>query len=465
MQSQTHWLAVGGNKLSQHTKITKGLDIPIGGAPAPVIEDAAGSGKVALIGADYIGLDPKMLVAEGDRVRLGQPLFQQKRDPAILFTAPASGTIANIHRGERRVLKSVVIDVDETSESDATTSIPGGGDKGSDALRTRLLESGLWTAFRTRPFSRVPASDAQPRSIFVTACDTRPLSGDPETVVASYRDDFERGLELVAGLASEMVFLCTGTGWSGPVGVSSEIKHVVFEGPHPSGLPGTHIHHLDPVGTESEVWHIGYQDVIAIGKLINEGRIWTERVVALGGTGFTRPRMVRTRLGADLPSLTADELSPPTSGNQPARLISGCVLSGRHARGAEAYLGRYHLQISAVPEMQPRRWRPWTKPRENRYAFGDLLVKAFGRPDFTTNQNGRASAMVPIDAFERLIPMDILAVPLLKSLLIHNTDQAQALGALELDEEDLALCSFICPGKNDYASVLRRNLQTIERDG
>lgn len=450
---------------SKHLKSTKGLDILIDGAPAPVIEDAQEVGAVAVLGADYVGLEPKMLVAEGDRVSLGQPLFQHKRDPSILFTAPSSGKVANIHRGERRVLKAVVIDVDGDDAAAAAPGTSGSRDVDANELRARLLESGLWTAFRTRPFSRIPRSDAAPRSIFVTACDTRPLSGDPQAVITERKDTFALGLDLIARLASGKVFLCTGAQWSGPTGTASSIEHVVFEGPHPAGLPGTHIHHLDSVGHESQVWHIGYQDVIAIGMLIGEGRLWTERVVALGGQGFTNPRMVRTRLGADIFSLTAGELAAPGPDHTAARLISGCVLSGRHARGSMAFLGRYHLQVSAIPQMRPRRWRPWQRPRENRYSFPDLLARLRGRAAFTTDQNGRATAMVPVDTFERLIPMDVLAAPLLKSLLIHDTDQAQALGALEMDEEDLALCSFVCPGKNDYGSVLRRNLESIERDG
>ncbi|MGI9475854.1 MAG: NADH:ubiquinone reductase (Na(+)-transporting) subunit A, partial [Hyphomicrobiaceae bacterium] len=332
----------------------------------------------------------------------------------------------------------------------------------------RLLESGLWTSFRTRPFSRVPAADAEPRSIFVTACETRPLAGMPEAVVAQHVDAFTLGIDLVARLTIGSVFLCTGAKWSGPIGSAPKIEHVGFDGPHPAGLPGTHIHHLDPVGPDREVWHIGYQDVIAIGKFIGEGRLWTERVVALGGNGFSNPRMVRTRLGADLVALTAGELMAPGSAEAEPRLISGCVLSGRNALGAEAYLGRHHLQVSAIAQGRPCRTPLWRRPLENRYSFSDTLARIRGQRStlrFTTDQNGRATALVPTDAFEQLIPMDVLAVPLLRALLIKDTDQAQALGCLELDEEDLALCSFVCPGKNDYATVLRRNLEQIERDG
>ncbi|MGI9508396.1 MAG: Na(+)-translocating NADH-quinone reductase subunit A [Geminicoccaceae bacterium] len=453
---------------SQYVKKTKGLNIPIDGAPARVVENAQNVDAVAVLGADYVGLEPKMLVNEGDQVALGQPLFQQKRDAAIVFTAPASGKVSGIHRGERRALKSVIIDVDEMAEPEAKPGVTDAGDITAAALRARLLETGLWTAFRTRPFSRIPASNAEPYSIFVAACETRPLAGVPESVVAEHADAFALGIDLVARLSAGSVYLCTGPQWSGPTGSAPTIGHVVFDGPHPAGLPGTQIHHLDPVGPGRTVWHIGYQDVIAIGKLIGDGRLWTERVVALGGDGFSNPRMVRTRLGADLIALTAGEFAEPAPGTTAARLISGCVLSGRYARGAESYLGRYHLQVSAIAQKSAHRKRPWQRLSENRYSFFNVLARLRGKRStypITTDQNGRFTAMLATDAFENLIPMDVMAVPLLRALLIKDTDKAQVLGCLELDEEDLALCSFICPGKNDYATVLRRNLELIEREG
>lgn len=451
-------------------KTTKGLDLPLGGIPRTIIETAKPVSSVGLLGGDYVGLEPKMLVQEGDQVSVGQPLFQQKRDPKVVFVAPAAGDVVKINRGERRVLKSVVIRINPEIDTQSGEIVDGinNADLTPEILRARLLDSGLWTAFRTRPYSRIPASDAQARSIFVTACETRPLSGSPEMIVSEYTEDFGLGLDLLAHLAASKVYLCTSKSWTGPTGSVSKIEHVIFEGPHPSGLPGTHIHHLDPVGPEADIWHIGYQDVIAIGKLIATGVYWNERITALGGTAFSDPRMVRTRLGADLAELASNELVEPAESHPEARLISGCVLSGRHARGPEAFLGRYHNQISAIPQNRPHRMRPWQRSSNKKYYFSSMLSHFRSKQNglnLSSDQNGRATAMVPVDDFERLIPMDILAAPLLKSLLIQDTDRSQALGCLELDEEDLALCSFVCPGKNDYASLLRRNLEIVERDG
>jgi Na+-transporting NADH:ubiquinone oxidoreductase subunit A len=439
-------------------RIRQGLDVPIDGAPeATAIEPANEPRAVALLGADYVGLEPRLQVQVGDRVTTGQPLIASKRDPAVVFPSPGTGVVAAIHRGARRVLKSVVVDLDGDPGPvvEAPVAVEG------TPLRMLLLKTGLWTAFRTRPFSRVPGSDAVPGSIFVTAMDTNPLAGDPAVAVASAPEVFERGLDALSALVpGGTVHLCTGPDWAGPVG---KARHAVFDGPHPAGLPGTHIHHLDPVGADYTVWHIGCQDVIAIGRLLSDGVLSFERLIALGGNGFRRPRLARTRLGADLATLLEGELI-----DDPVRIISGSVLSGREAAGSEAFLGRYHLQVSAVRQPPSGRTLRWRRLFDGRFSFAGTFARSSGRrtaKPFTTDQNGRATALVPIDAFERLMPLDVLTEPLVRALLIGDTDQAQALGALELDEEDLALCSFICPGKNDYGSVLRVNLDQIEREG
>jgi len=426
-------------------------------------------GSVAVLGTDYVGLKPKMLVQAGDRVRLGEALFTDKRDPVVMYTAPGSGTVTAINRGARRALQSVVIELDETGAENSGYADLAGSDPAdveSDAIHSALFTSGLWTAFRTRPYGKVPQSDSRPRSIFVTAIDTQPLAADPNVVIAAHTEAFRHGLQIVARLTAGSIWLCTGPAWNGPADENDQVRRVEFTGPHPAGLPGTHIHHLDPVGAARTVWHIGYQDVIAIGYLFKDGRIPTERTVALGGAGFERPRLVTTRLGAGINELVAGELAD--IGARPPRLISGSVLNGRTAEAAEAFLGRYHLQISALPDDGPRRLFGWLGLFNGDYSFLGLFRRRGGqvsqRP-FSTAQNGRPVALVPVDAFEHVMPLDMLPVPLLRALLIKDTDQAQALGCLELDTEDLALCSFVCPGKNDYGAVLRMNLDQVEREG
>jgi Na+-transporting NADH:ubiquinone oxidoreductase subunit A len=457
--------------VSLQIRIRDGLDLPLPGPPVQRIETANAVRTVAVIGTDYVGLRPKMLVQTGDRIKLGDPLFVDKRDSAVAVTAPGSGTVAAVNRGDRRVLLSVVIALDD---SEARASDPAefshlrAERPDAATVRAALCRTGLWTALRTRPFSRVPLSTATPRSLFVTAIDTQPLAANPATIVAADRDAFEVGLAALACLPEKHVYLCTAPDWTGPQGDGARIRHAVFSGPHPAGLVGTHIHHLDPVGPDRTAWHIGYQDVIAIGKLFGEGRLAVERTVALGGAGFRRPRLVTTRLGAHIDELVAGELAGGEAEDEPARLLSGSVLGGRTADGVVSFLGRYHLQVTALPEGGRRRLFGWLPALSDAPGFGGLLTRLGRRRKarpMTTALNGRPAAIVPVEAFEHVMPLDILPVPLLRALLIRDTEQAQALGCLELDPEDLALTSFVCPGKNDYGAALKANLEQIEREG
>ncbi len=432
--------------------IKKGLDIPVSGVPEQSIYSTQDVTSVALLGADFIGLKPKFLVNPGDRVALGQPLFLDKHDPLVQYTAPGSGTITAINRGARRVLQSIVTELDEGAAEEKRFTAFNGEELsglGENAVTEVLLTSGLWTALRTRPYSRVPHSSSRPRALFVTAIDTQPLAANPQVIIDCHREAFHHGLCVLARLTTGPVYLCTGTEWRGDEPDIDRLQRVEFTGAHPAGLPGTHIHHLFPVSAEGAVWHIGYQDVIAIGKLFTTGRVWTERVIALGGASVTRPRLLRTRAGASIDDLVRGEISEPI----PCRVVSGSALSGRSASGNQAFLGHYHQQISVIRENV-----------DKRRLFGWLRSPG-GKETFTTALHGRPTAMVPVGDFERVIPLDILPVPLLRALLVKDTDLAQALGCLELDEEDLALCSYVCPAKYDYGAVLRVNLEQIEREG
>jgi Na+-transporting NADH:ubiquinone oxidoreductase subunit A len=443
-------------------RIVRGLDIPIAGAPVQAIEDRAAVTSVALLGGDYPGLSPAMQVREGDRVTLGQPLFVDRRNERVAFTAPGCGVVSRIERGARRRLTSVVVDLEgdgeETFAAYPEDALPG---LGRDQVADALLASGLWTAFRARPYGKVPAPDTTPHSIFVTAMDSNPLAARPEVVIAEHVRDFSNGVTAIAHLTDGPVFVCTAPRVQLPTGAAHRVSAVEFSGPHPSGLAGTHIHHLDPVGANKTVWHLGYQDVIAIGKLVTTGRLWTERVIALAGPAVRQPRLVRARLGASTEDLVRDELR-----DVPSRIVSGSVLAGRRASGAEAYLGRYHTQVSAIEEKGTAAERRHgeaadvfttyslasVRPTERRYPFTSAL---FGRP----------APLVPLGGYERVLGLDILPTPLLRALLVGDTDMAQALGCLELDEEDVALCTFVCPAKMDFGPVLRAALTRIEKEG
>lgn len=438
-------------------RLRKGLDIPLAGAPRRVIEPGRAVTSVALVGDDYVGLRPKLLVEQGDRVRLGEPLLADRRDPRIVFTAPGSGTVAAINLGERRSLRSVVLSLDGEDDQVSFPRHPPAALAclSRDAVIENLLRSGSWTALRSRPFGRVPRPDAVPRAIFVTAIDTNPLAAQPGVVIADHREDFAHGLIVVSRIADSPIFLCTAQAVDIGDTDASRITQVAFTGPHPAGLPGTHIHVLSPAGLRHEVWYIGYQDVIAIGRLFTTGRLWTQRVVALAGPPVRQPRLVRTRLGADVSELVAGELAAG-----PVRVVSGSVLSGRQAIPPVGYLGRYHLQVSVLGE-------PALGARPARRSFSMVgLGRLFSRAPMalTTALNGEPAAMLPLGAFERVMPLDIVSTPLLRALAVGDTERALSLGCLELEEEDLALCTFVCPSKLDYGALLRRTLTQIEKE-
>lgn len=448
----------------------KGLDLPISGKPQQRVEDAAAVRHVALIGVDYVDLKPTMHVAEGDRVKLGQPLFEHKRLPGVVFTAPGGGQVVAINRGARRTLQSVIIQLDDNEESIefASYSADQLASLSPDAVRENLLASGLWTALRTRPFGKIPSPTTQPASIFVTAIDTNPLCADPELIINADSEAFNNGLAVLAHLTDGPLWVCKAASASlKGVSSSDKMRVVSFDGPHPAGLPSTHIHHLDPVSASKTVWHLNYQDVIAYGKLFTTGRLPTERVIAIGGPRAKNPRLLRTRLGASLDELLKNEV---TEGS-PVRMISGSVWSGRRVTDWSAYLGRHHLQISVLQEGTPREFMGWLNPAgRNKFSLLNVMLSSFsggnGREyDFTSSQNGSPRALVPVTTFENVMPMDILVTPLLRYLLVLDTDMAQKMGCLELDEEDMALCTFACVGKYDYAPALRQNLSQIEREG
>ncbi|EPC03491.1 Na(+)-translocating NADH-quinone reductase subunit A [Litchfieldella anticariensis FP35 = DSM 16096] len=446
-------------------EVKRGLDLPITGTPEQRIEDARPVRHVAVLGTDYVGMKPTMEVQEGDSVKLGQLLFTDKKIEGVRFTAPAAGEVVAINRGEKRKLLSVVIKIAENEEAVEFTA--HGRDKLESLERQvvvdQLVESGLWTALRTRPYSRTPALDGIPENIFVTAIDTHPLSAEPSDIINEQPEAFEDGLKVLSRLTEGKVFLCTSPEAKVPGSDVAGVQVETFRGPHPAGLVGTHIHFLSPVSLHKRVWHIGYQDVIAYGKLFAQGKLDVSRVVAVGGPRAETPRLLRTRVGASTDELLAGEVINPDD----TRVISGSVFSGFTAEGSLKYLGRFHNQFSLLEEGNKRAFMGWLSPGTNRHSvMGIYLSKFFGLHDYApnTSTNGSERAMVPVGTYEEVMPLDILPTQLLRSMIVGDIEAAMQLGCLELDEEDLALCTYVCPGKYEYGPILRDNLTTIEKE-
>ncbi len=446
------------------TKIKKGLDIPIGGSPRQEISQGKTPKTVALLGNDYVGMKPTMMVAEGDIVKLGQVLFTDKKVPDIKFTSPGAGKIKEINRGEKRSFKSIVIELEGSDEvtfdsfnQNDLDSISG------EAVKNQLVNSGVWTSLRMRPFSKVADPNTRPNSIFVNLMDTNPLAPSMNKILEGNEADFANGIKVISKLTDGKVFICKSPATKIDTVNASNVVIEEFTGPHPSGNSGTHIHFLDPVSSKKFVWYVNAQDVIAIGKLFTTGKISVERIVALAGTSVKEPRLLTTRLGASLTDLTEDELD-----DKGHRIISGSVLSGHNAEHPENYLGRYHQQISVIPEVREKKFLGWINPSPKLFSVMNVVLpnlKSKKSYDITTNIHGGKRAIVPNGSFEEVMPLDIIPTYLLRALAVRDIEDAEKLGILELDEEDLALCTFVCPSKLNYQEMLRENLTIIEKEG
>jgi len=444
-------------------KVRRGLDIPISGAPEQVVYDGPTVSQVALVGLDYQGMKPTMAVREGDQVKLGQLLFTDKKNASARYTAPAAGTAVAINRGERRVFQSLVIDIDgDTSETFETYAVEQLDTLDRADVIENLVKSGQWTALRTRPFSKVPAADTMASSIFVTAMDTNPLSADPSVIVGQRREDFTSGLKILTRLTNGPVNLCVAPNSTIPGADIDGVRKIAFSGPHPAGLTGTHIHFVDPVSIDKTVWSIGYQDVIAIGALFTTGCIDVRRVIAIAGPQVTQPRLLGTRLGANINQLVIGELK-----NDENRVISGSVLSGRQAVSEFAFLGRYHSQVSVIQEGRERQFLHYLRAGVDKHSSLPVFVSSLTKKLFnmTTSTNGSERAMVPVGGYEKVTALDILPIQLLRSLIVGDTEMAQKLGCLELDEDDMGLYTYVCVGKYEYGRILRDNLTRIEKEG
>ena len=448
-------------------KIKKGLNIPIHGSPAEDITDTKKSRSVGILGKDYIGLKPTMLVEEGEKVKLGQPLLEDKKNPGVIITSPAGGTIESINRGERRSLQSIVIEIDSEEEAVQFPSytLEDISSITSNIIRDQLISSGLWTSFRTRPYSKIPPIDSSPSNIFISALDTEPLSPNPEILINMFNEDFAFGLLILKKLTTSPIHLSVSENSSLDIDSDDQLKKHIFSGPHPAGLVGTQMHFISPASLSNVNWTIGYQDIISIGRLFKTGLLSTERIITLAGPQVNQPRYISTRLGACTDEITAGELTQREN-----RIISGSVISGREAVGAYAYLGRYHNQISVIsePNSKDREFMNWLTPGPRKFSKIPLFLSSLFPKKlfkFKALMNGSDRPIVPIGVYEEVLPLNFLPAMLLRNIVLIDTEKIQSLGGLELDEEDLSLCSYVCPGKYDFGSLLRAGLNKIEVEG
>jgi Na+-transporting NADH:ubiquinone oxidoreductase subunit A len=384
--------------------------------------------RAALLGHDYRGVNFELLCEPGDEVKSGAAVMRDLRRPEIRFSAPVSGRISRIERGARRKLISLQIDVDDSLA--ATRFAPPASNDGV-AIRSFMLESGAWSILRTRPFGNIPDPDGNPAAVFVTALDAEPLAPDTRTIIDNYMLEFRAAVIALAGISDAPLYVCHAPDHALEFEDSSRVRCVTFNGGYSAGLPGVHINALCPIGfAGGEVWHIGYQDVIALGHLLVHGEPWLQRIISLGGNAVRSPRSLAVYPGSAISELLANEVN-----DGPSQILSGSSVYGRKLSTGSAYLGATQRQVTVLGA-----------------AAGDSGDKTAA----TSN------AVIPGESLEKLILPGIFPVPLMRALQLGDAERARELGALELVEEDVMPLSRACVSNNDYAVLLRDALDQLE---
>ena len=419
-----------------HFRISKGLRLPAKGFPDQVIDNSAVTRRAALSGTDMPGLRPALEVEVGDRIRVGDIVFRDRHRPETAFAAPVSGRVSAIEFGPRRTLSALIIEADADTDTGIAKPSPGLATTANPtAIREALLACGLWPAFRTRPFGTIPAPQARPHAIVVNAVSGSALAPDPRVVITMRPGAFESGLAALTNLTQGSVYLCHDPGAVLIDRLPEGVEGAIFSGTAAAGLAGTQINRLCPAGPRRQVWSVGYQDVIAIGHLLETGAYLAERIISVAGPRATRPRMIQSVLGADLRALATTEAT--TDPAAACTILSGDTLTGR----AADFLGRYHDQVMLTDPVHPA-----------------------GQTNGLHSRLVQRSALTPLRSLERAIAIDVLAVPLMRALSLGDAEAAERLGCLELIEEDVAALSLLCTSGADYGHLLREVLDQLAEE-
>ncbi|MCF8221527.1 MAG: Na(+)-translocating NADH-quinone reductase subunit A [Bacteroidales bacterium] len=447
--------------MSKQIKIRKGLNIRLKGKPDKILIPEEQPGRYAVKPVDFPGLFPKMCVKPGEEVKAGTCLFWDKKNEDIKFTAPVSGIVRDVVRGERRRILEVVIDAKGDDYEDFGKSDPEKMDAGD--IKKKLLVSGMWPAVRQRPYHVVANPEDTPKSIFISGFDTAPIAADLDYIIELMpEEDYQTGIKVLRKLTEGKVFLnLAANSSSSTLKKTPGVEISYFSGPHPAGNVGIQIHHLDPVNKGEVVWYINLQDIVSIGKLFNEGRYAPDKIVALAGSEVEKPRYHRTRTGACIDTITKGNI---LSDN--VRYISGNVLTGQKI-AADGFLGYYDSTISVIPEGDYYEFFGWITPGFKKFSFSRtfptwLMPKKKYRLD--TNMHGGERAFVITGEYEKVLPMDVYPMQLLKAILIDDIDKMEQLGIYEVAEEDFALCEYICPSKIEIQSIIRKGLDEMIRE-
>ncbi|MCD6117875.1 Na(+)-translocating NADH-quinone reductase subunit A [bacterium] len=447
-------------------KIRQGLDLPIAGKPDQgEIRDLTETSRTALLGSDFTGISPKIVVKQGEKVKKGQVLFFDRKKPSVKFTSFGSGTVTEINRGQKRKLVSVVVELDSGNDEIKFPFYKREklGELNASEIKDILTQSGLWTAIRQRPFGKIADPEIFPHSIFIYATDTNPLAPDTDITIKGREEEFLAGIEILSRLTNGTLFLCKKQNSIVPEPDYKRVQVHFFSGPHPAGNPGTHIYFLDPVTKSKKVWYINAQSTADIGRLFLTGSLPEFKIISIAGPEVKNPGIFRVRKGSHISGLLKDNLS----GNK-LRIISGSVFNGHTAEKEAGYLGMFHNQITVISDDVKRPFLGWLRPGFDVYSVLNVTASKIlpnKKFRFNTALNGGIRAVFPVKSFEKVNVFRTEPVYLLRALAVGDIDDSINLGCLHFTEEDIALLSFVCPAKIDHGKNLRNVLTEIEKEG
>ena len=447
--------------MSDQIRLKKGLDLPIAGAALCEVTKRVAPGLVAVKPTDFRGMVPRLLVKEGDSVKAGTPLFADKKNPAVVFCSPVSGTVDAIVRGEKRKLLEVRVKADGKNEAEAF-SVPKVSSLGKAEMTEVMLKCGVWPCLKQRPFGTIADPEATPKAIFISGINTAPLGADPEFAL---KDDFaaiQAGVEALGKLTKGGVHL------SLPVkGLSANPLHKLtgvvfhaFEGPHPAGNVGVQINHICPINKGEVVWTVDLHLVAVIGRLFLTGKYDTRRVIAVAGPAAVKPSYVEVTAGVSMKDLAE------YFGEGDVRVISGDVLSGE-AVGREGFLGFYHNQVSVIKEGKYFEMFGWANPiRGRKFSFSRAYPAFLRRKKYAmdTNENGGERPFLMNDVYGKVLPMDIYPLYLFKACMAGDLEKMENLGIYEVIEEDVALCEYVCPSKVEIQNIIRQGIDLMMKE-
>lgn len=446
--------------MSKTIQIKKGLDIKLKGKAGQTVSAAAAAQFYAVKPSDFPGLKPRLLVSAGDAVQIGTPLFADKNQPDVLFCSPVSGTVSLVNRGERRKVLEVVVESDGQFQS-VSFSKTQVDSLDRDGVKSELLKSGLWPYLVQRPFGVLAKPADVPRDIFISGFDSAPLAPDFEFILKNELEAFQMGVQALAKLTNGKVYL----GVSSPSSVLASVKGAevnVFNGPHPAGNVGIQMHHVKPINKGEVVWTVGAMSVLFIGRYFKNGKLDFSKQVALTGSEIKAPQYYTVVSGAQISSVLAGK----TAGQQAERIISGNVLTGTKV-DLNGYLGFFDNQITVIPEGNEIEPFGWATPGFDKYsATSTFLSRLFPKKEYVLNANfhGGERAFVVSEQYEKVLPMDILPVYLLKAILVNDFDKMEQLGIYEVIEEDMALCEYVCTSKIEVQDILRKGMDTVLKE-